>query len=199
MWIAVNQGQSSIVTLLLAREDVDINSENFKGETPVYTAISRGNTPIAEMLLKRGVDTNKRPPKGETMLNLAVSHGNSTLISQLLEGGVDMNIANKSGDSPLSQAVSRGDPFIISLLLSAGADINTFIPPEIQFYIAQSAAATRQSHHFCWPIMPKLMFKITTVKRLYTEQYTGATHQLLLCCSATVLIRIAQVSKKKPM
>ena len=125
---AVGRGDKSIVLLLLAQKDVDVEVENENGQRPLYKAISRGETSIAEQLLRKGADPSQTPLGEETPLNLAVGRGDTTLTHLLLERGADYEEKNRSGESPLFVAASRGDASILSLLLSKGADANSRNP-----------------------------------------------------------------------
>jgi ankyrin repeat protein len=123
--LAVTRGDNSTVLLLLAQKDVDVDAENENGQTPLYNAISRGDTSIAEQLLRKGANPSFHPPNEETALNLAMARCKASLIHLLLERGADFEEKNRSGESPVFQAVSRSDTSILSILLVKGASANT--------------------------------------------------------------------------
>jgi ankyrin repeat protein len=48
--LAVNEGQGTVVTLLVAREDVDMNSRDDSGWTPLSLAIKNGREGLVRLL-----------------------------------------------------------------------------------------------------------------------------------------------------
>ncbi|KAH7357242.1 ankyrin repeat-containing domain protein [Rhexocercosporidium sp. MPI-PUGE-AT-0058] len=123
--IAVNRGDKGIVAVLLDQEKIDLETEDEKHRTPLWTAVYRGHTTIAELLLRKGAYAGKSPVGEETLLNLAVVRGSTSLTHLLLEKGADPEEKSRSNESPVFQAVCRGDAAVLSLLLGKGASPDT--------------------------------------------------------------------------
>lgn len=126
--IAVNRGDKGIVSALLDQEKINVETEDEKHRTPLWTAVYRGHTTIAEMLLRKGADARRSPAGEETLLNLAVSRGSASLTHLLLEKGAEPEEKSRSNETPVFQAVCRGDAAVLSLLLGKGARPDTRNP-----------------------------------------------------------------------
>ena len=60
MYIAAQNGHSSVVELLLKADGVDVNKGIEDGATPLFIAAQEGHSSVVELLLKAdGVDVNK--------------------------------------------------------------------------------------------------------------------------------------------
>ena len=75
--MAVKKGHAGVVRSLLAIEQIDINSEDRHGQTPVFHALSRAigklDKKIFKMILvKGGADLSYRDRRGFTLLIYAV-------------------------------------------------------------------------------------------------------------------------------
>jgi len=75
----------------LVTKGVDINSQNYLGETPLMQACSRGNQPAVEFLLNHKAKTNIANAKGETAEFYASKLGNETIVKLLQEKGKENN------------------------------------------------------------------------------------------------------------
>lgn len=74
MWLAAKNGHSSVVKLLLERNDVDPDT-NVDGDTPLTVAVDNGHEEVVRLLLgKDNVDPN-REKRGETPLFRAAATG----------------------------------------------------------------------------------------------------------------------------
>lgn len=93
----------------------------------LYAAVSRGNFPLAEMILQQGADINCRNCGERTALVLAIGNGNIEGVKWLVMHGVDVNAFSPSwrGDmTPLTAAAvtQRYAREIAQILLQAGAN-----------------------------------------------------------------------------
>ena len=71
-----NESQEVVVKQLLARDDVDPNSNDNSGQTPLLLAARKGNESIVSLLLARdNVNPNSKNEDGQTPLSLAASNG----------------------------------------------------------------------------------------------------------------------------
>jgi len=123
-WAASN-GHEAIVSLLLAKDNVDPNSKDNRGQTPLSLAAFYGQEAVVSLLLaKDNVDPNSKDNNGRTPFSLAASNGHEAIVSLLLEkDNVDPNSKDNRGQTPLSLAAFYGQEAVVSLLL-AKDDVN---------------------------------------------------------------------------
>ncbi len=84
-------------------------------------AIRRGDTKIAQLLIKRGANVNQTDIYGRNLLCWA---GKTETAKLLIESGVNINQADTYGDTPLHTAAKKGDSETAKLLIESGADVN---------------------------------------------------------------------------
>ena len=118
-----------VIKLLLKRRDVNPNSPDGNGRTPLSFATNEPwkpcyeNKSVMELLLERGeIDPNAQDSNGRTPLSFAAESGNKHLVKLLLEReDVDPNISDNIGQTPLSFAIERRWEKIVKLLLQWGS------------------------------------------------------------------------------
>src|SRR6185436_12155266 len=96
------------------------------GNTPLASAVSRGQVDVVKFLLECGANPNRTHGEG-SLLSGACLEGMVTVIEVLLAGGANPNVANEDGVTPLMDAAQAGKnrcAAIASLLIAAGADLN---------------------------------------------------------------------------
>jgi hypothetical protein len=106
----------------------NINAPNEKGYTLLSTAVSIGNLPIAEFLLKSGADPNLIIKKWGSALNIAVNRGQLAMTQLLLE-----NHANPNNGYRFHLEKS---PAMYKLLIQAGAkdiELNPYLTAPKKF------------------------------------------------------------------
>ena len=70
-----NESQEVVVKQLLARDDVDLNSKDNSGQTPLLLAASNGYESVVSLLLARDdIDLDLKNDSGQTPLSLAASN-----------------------------------------------------------------------------------------------------------------------------
>jgi len=114
----------------LIEHGVDINKEDFDGETPLFGAYKKGNEIVVEYLVDHGADINKEIInfffKGETPLFRACESGNEALVKYSVdELGVNINKENKDGETPLYRACESGNEALVKYSVDElGVNIN---------------------------------------------------------------------------
>jgi len=69
-----------VVKLLLEQGNVDVNSKDSSGRTPLSFAAEWGNETVVKLLLEQGnVDVNSEDSSGRTPLSIAADHPESRL------------------------------------------------------------------------------------------------------------------------
>ena len=101
-----------------------LDSEDFKGDTPLLCALAQNDLKMVRLLVERGADLNGRNGRtGETPLLAALSKGNVSIANYLVEKGADINAReSRYGDSVVFRAGRIKNHAFLDLLLEKGAD-----------------------------------------------------------------------------
>lgn len=106
--VAAAFGSETVIDLLLARKDIDVNARNMHGETALWHAVYAGRMCAVTRLLQRqdlDIDVTDTFHK-MTPFTLAVAHGHLDIAKILLDSGkVDINVRDNRGRTPLHHAV----------------------------------------------------------------------------------------------
>jgi ankyrin repeat protein len=95
LYIASQEGHAEVVSMLLAKQGVNVNQAMNNGVTPIYIASQEGHAEVVSMLLaKHGVKVNQAMNDGATPLYTASQEGHAEVVSMLLaKQGVNVNQA----------------------------------------------------------------------------------------------------------
>lgn len=125
--IACANGQSSVVSLLLARGAEVDHFPIYRWEcTPLIAAVKCNSLDTVRLLLTAGATVNLAPVinGGQTPLWIAASKGSTAIGQCLVDAGADLHYpCVHTGYSPLLQAVRNGHDGMVQMLLAAGADV----------------------------------------------------------------------------
>lgn len=105
--VAAQNGQDMVMRLLLAHSpNVDINSRDASGRTPLLWAAYRGNVEVVSMLLehKQEIDLDAVDGDGRGPLHWAVIKGHSVVAARLLKAGASLDVADNEGKRPADWA-----------------------------------------------------------------------------------------------
>ena len=118
--VAATLGLDTIIKLLLAQKDIDVNSKNKWGETPLHFGVSGGNVEVVRLLLaQKDIDLNSKNKWSYTPLCKAASRGRVEVVKLLLaRKDIEFNSTNDYHQTPLSLAVQEGHVEIVRLLLA---------------------------------------------------------------------------------
>ncbi|XP_013420423.1 protein phosphatase 1 regulatory subunit 27 [Lingula anatina] len=97
---------------------MDINSINTAGLTPLHTAVLDGNFAAVRLLIRHGADINKQDEDTWTALHAACSEGHVDIARYLLKRGADPLIRTDEGERPLD-LVDASDFAMIKVMLEA--------------------------------------------------------------------------------
>jgi len=102
--LAVKQGNSDVVQVLLENgAEVDA-IETDSGCTSLHYAASLGHADLCESLVRYGANPDAQTARLETPLHLAVSRGHPEVVALLLKYHAKLDIRDKNGMTPLQQA-----------------------------------------------------------------------------------------------
>lgn len=89
---AARMGLSDMIALLLNNKRVFVDPEDKGGYTPLFYAVTQGNSlPAARLLLQAGANPNQRMQIDNTLLTIAVQKDWPEMVSLLLEFNADPN------------------------------------------------------------------------------------------------------------
>lgn len=121
-----------VLSLILARREIEIDGVDSKGLTPLHYAALYHRLEHAQLLVQRGANMEARDRNGYTPLRLALmqSYGGLRLelVQLLICLGADVNTIDNGGSTPLHSAIQLADSVqmveIVEELLRAGARAN---------------------------------------------------------------------------
>jgi ankyrin repeat protein len=103
----IRHGQLITFHLMLEYPEVDLNSTDVDGRTPLFIAAAAGKTICVKFLLSRGVDRSIKNKGGKTAEDIAVEAGNYMIAKMIRDFGTmqQEEIANK--DEPPTAVMER--------------------------------------------------------------------------------------------
>ncbi|CAL1530491.1 unnamed protein product [Lymnaea stagnalis] len=110
-----------IVDILSQTPGIDLNTTNFRKETPLIIAVRMNNARLVRMLLGAGADYSIPTLDGVEPLLLAVQSSHQ-VVQEFITANVPLNKLNSDGESALTLALRNGSLDIMHVLLTGGAD-----------------------------------------------------------------------------
>ncbi|EHK19521.1 uncharacterized protein TRIVIDRAFT_132672, partial [Trichoderma virens Gv29-8] len=111
------------ITGLLFGNNVEINSMDESGRTPLVYAIWNRNVAVVKALLKAGAQVNLTDDIGGTPLFYAMSYRREAIVKLLLENGATPISENKMATTLFFSALKKGDVQAVQLFLDSGIHI----------------------------------------------------------------------------
>ncbi|KAM3836018.1 ankyrin repeat and SAM domain-containing protein 3-like [Diretmus argenteus] len=125
---ACSIGQYDVVAECIKKQEVDLDSKNVGGWTPLMYASYIGHDNIANLLLEAGVNVNATTAKGLSPLMLAASCGNESIAYFLLQQGAELELKDFRGWTALVHCTSTGHQQMVKFLLDNNANANVKEP-----------------------------------------------------------------------
>ncbi|KAH8800125.1 ankyrin repeat-containing domain protein [Flagelloscypha sp. PMI_526] len=125
---ACERGHLNVVKVLIARNDVEINSQDENGLTPLLWACRNGCSDVVKLLIgQTNVNVNSVDHRGRSVLLIAYEFKHLDAVAILLaHNDVNVNSRNHEGRSPLSLACESGHLKVVQLLLARkNIDVNS--------------------------------------------------------------------------
>lgn len=125
---AASDGQFILVERLLDK-GVNIDSQDWSGNTPLVNAIRTSHDSVASLLLERGADINLQGGFHGNALQEAVlldydRAARLRIVQLMLDKGANVNAKGGYYGTALQAAAHRGDLEVVKSLLDHGADVN---------------------------------------------------------------------------
>jgi len=102
---------------------VDVNAQNFEGQTALFLAASLGLEQTVEFLLSNGSNVNLATLEETTPLMAAASMGHKRIVRLLIAWGAHVNAQDEEGDTALHMAVREQRAGVVRILIDGGADV----------------------------------------------------------------------------
>ena len=120
--LAAFNGHDTIIRLLLAADNVDVESKDRDSRTPLSWAAGNGHEAVVQLLLATdNVDVESKDRHGRTPLSQAAGNGHEAVVQLLLAtGNVEVGSKDVRDQTPLSRAAGSGHEAVVRLLLSTG-------------------------------------------------------------------------------
>jgi ankyrin repeat protein len=123
LYTACSYGNLNMVKELLSWMDIDINVQNYGGETPLYVACRKGYVDIIDALLNANADTEIADKNGKTPLYAAAYNGRYDAVEYLIDRA-DICAQNKDYrtaywaalSTPMRGSLEKNCDNIVSLL-----------------------------------------------------------------------------------
>lgn len=125
---AIDKGQWATAEYLLTQRP-DLTREDNNGNSPLYLAVSRGDSAVAmvKRLLDAGAPVELGPKTGDnagaTPLHICCATGANACLEALLARGASATKLLPDGSTPLHTAAIGGDQRTVELLCKAGASV----------------------------------------------------------------------------
>uniref|UniRef100_A0A8C7RA42 Ankyrin repeat and sterile alpha motif domain containing 3 n=1 Tax=Oncorhynchus mykiss TaxID=8022 RepID=A0A8C7RA42_ONCMY len=125
---ACSIGQYDVVSECIKKGEVNLDSKNIGGWTPLMYSSYIGHDNIANLLLEAGVNVNATTGKGLTPLMLAASCGNESIAYFLMQQGAELELKDSRGWTALYHCTSTGHQQMVKFLLDSNANVNVREP-----------------------------------------------------------------------
>ena len=90
--LALKQGNTAILKIIMDQSGLGPNSKDDKGQTLMEKAVGINNVANVKFLIEQGADLNARNEEGRTLLDRVLASGNQQMVSILKNAGAKRNI-----------------------------------------------------------------------------------------------------------
>ena len=116
-------GNREMVLLVLeSYPALDLNTKDWRGQTPLLLAILKPDVPTARLLLRRGARQDIPDNEGRLPLLVAAENGFDTLVREMLKAKGNPDVKDEKEDTALCLAAAKGHEKVVKALLDGGAD-----------------------------------------------------------------------------
>ena len=180
--MAAAKGYTQTVIALI-QNGANVNATDQNGRTPLYLAVEKVHTEIAQQLIKaKDIDLNATNSAGYTPLHWAALYGHTEIALALIKNGAKVNATDQEGNTPLHLAAQKRYTEIALALIENNADVNatndkgeTPLHWAIQYGQTQTALAIIHYGQVPYADIPVIMNNPTS--EYIERQYKLATTQ----------------------
>ncbi|OTA03028.1 hypothetical protein A9Z42_0034750 [Trichoderma parareesei] len=143
--LAAENGHAAVVNVILANEDVHVNSRDEQGKTPMCWAAEKGHEDVVVRLLgHKDIEAFVPDKQARTPLLLAAANGHEAVVNIFVKhNAVVVNHQDKKGKTALLWAVENGHIGVVTGLLS-----HYHIDPNVEDQLGRTplSLAAEQGH-----------------------------------------------------
>lgn len=122
--IKIPRERLALITALLDHGAL-LEHENKEGETPLFTAVSKGDSAVISLLLRRGANIHHRSKRGRAALEFITGSQDTSTTIALLRLLIESGAEYRGKDSPVWRyGTDEKNIPVLDYLISIGADIN---------------------------------------------------------------------------
>ena len=121
--LAATLNDSHILSYLLQLDEVNVDSVDIEGNTPLHLAMTNENVEISQILLQcqsKACDVNRQNTRGKSPLIIAASMGSMEKVDLLLAKGCDVNLTDGNGETALFCCITHGKNEVALALIQTG-------------------------------------------------------------------------------
>jgi hypothetical protein len=160
--------------------DINVNSKNARGESPLFAAVRGGYYESVTLLLDKGADPELRNNEGVTVLLLAAEKKSAQILNTLLLRDVNIFVTDKQGNTALHKASQMGVAESVRKLLLAGIFVNSTnssgaMPYDLSFQNKEDGEEIRSILVTAGAIVPKVETPAATTATTTPAATTPAT------------------------
>jgi len=125
MGAAAGGGHEEIIKYLLSKKG-SVNKDVKNMYPPLHAAASKGNEPIAALLIKNGAKFEAQEDVvGQTCMHAAIDRKQTHMVPFLVDKGMPVDLCDLRGQSPLAQACVKNDIEAVRFMIERKAKLNT--------------------------------------------------------------------------
>ena len=121
-WKAIEHNNTNKVKEILTRYNVNIDTTNDDGWTPLHIAARYNNAEVADKLIAANANVNATDDDGKTPLHIAAEYNSTEVTDKLIAANVHVNATDKNGQTPLHNAARYNKVAVAKKLIAAGAN-----------------------------------------------------------------------------
>ena len=151
-WQAIRKGTVKEVRHYIEKENVDVNTKNKAGMTPLHLAVVfDSNIDMTKYLIEKGADVNAKSNEDWTPLHfaaplIAVGRSSEAAIC-LLENGADAYAKNSDGKTPLDFLIEVGGKFVSETSLDLFRKLAERGDPKAMFNMGNYCLNVDENYH----------------------------------------------------
>ena len=105
---------------MLVAAGLNVNARDINDETPLFVAVFRGHTAVAERLIELGANVNpENLPSRDNPIRIAIWHNRSEMIPLLLSAGANYKTINSNGRNIAHTAAACANTRTVEILINA--------------------------------------------------------------------------------